>query len=358
MIPKHLILKWFLCGLFALTTDGTALAKPNPSRVYARFAKMFGGGGDHATTKLATRFGDDALPHLERLFEHVGPEDVGFFELVAENVSPSQLSGFADQAAKFTDAAKVLTEPNAIRLIADRPYLADGIVPALRTFPGKQTTVLAQSLAETLPGQGSIVTDLLPVLSDKELEAFCRMWNGKTYSSEAINQVILKAGKQLTQPRLIGDLTEELATRAINSGRMVPKAGDLGLRKGSIVIPGQYDRIHGIDRIGVSPEGKPVILELTCADKNFASQQLLDGDGLRQMSPEWVLDRWRKFLELPDSRQLLVDLGIKPHFLEANRLSPDFVTKNFVRKVLVPFESEPKNLPAAGLNPLNGLVKF
>ena len=41
-------------------------------------------------------------------------------------------------------------------------------------------------------------------------------------------------------------------------------------------MDGQFNAIHGIDKIGISPDGKPILIEMSL-NKNFGKNLTLDG---------------------------------------------------------------------------------
>jgi hypothetical protein len=88
-----------------------------------------------------------------------------------------------------------------------------------------------------------------------------------------------------------------------------------GLKEGSRVLVGKHDSKHGIDGIGVGPDGKPVIFEFSMYDKKALG---LDTDGLVQLSPEWVADRWSKLVAVATPARLdeLRAAGIDPKWLK------------------------------------------
>src|SRR5690606_33496762 len=87
----------------------------------------------------------------------------------------------------------------------------------------------------------------------------------------------------------VGDLWEKIAATQANNGRF----WQLGLKKGSVVMDAKSTSVHGIDGIGVSKVGKPIIIDYTI-NKNIAAS-----GKPYQMSPEWVSERWNKLVSIP-----------------------------------------------------------
>lgn len=191
------------------------------------------------------------------------------------------------------------------------------------------------------------VGKLLPAFGPDEILQLHRILHGKTYSPDTLSKTISLA-KQYLGPRQAGELTERAGTAAVNASR-VP---DLQIKKGTQLIEGKHNGLHGIDRIGLDPDGHPLIVEFT-AGKNFKEA----GDPV-QMTADWVAERWNKLLANGASADALRDLGVPEKFLKPGAVSADVVRHEFVRKVVVPKDTRISNFATTGLDGTKDLITF
>lgn len=89
-----------------------------------------------------------------------------------------------------------------------------------------------------------------------------------------------------------------------------------GLKDGSPVIGGKYNEANGIDGIGVTSNGTPVIFEFSM-DR---AKDLAKSSEPAQLSRAWTSDRWSRMIESqPATVQKLSDMGIDGKWLRAVR---------------------------------------
>ena len=183
-----------------------------------------------------------------------------------------------------------------------------------------------------------------------------RALNGRNYSPSEISELFRVVGKKGPGTNVAGDLGEKVAEKAINFRALPGGQLDLlDLKPGTKVIPGQYTGNVGVDLIGVNRNGQPVILEVKAGMNPYLDTY---SDGVVQMSPEWIVDRWTKLISDPNNVEYLQKLGIDPKYLNSNNISSEIIDSEFSRKIIAPSNTSVSNLPKAGLSGLSDVINM
>ena len=236
-----------------------------------------------------------------------------------------------------------------IKLVCRYPtWCTKAITKTLSTMPGKPTLNMLNDVY-SIRGADRVVKDLMPNLTANEIRQLNNAIGGKTFSSDSI-QSILNKSKNLHIPSSYrGELFELIGAKVLGSGRTID---NLPLMKNSKIISGQFNHIqnnqvHGIDKIGISPDGKPILIEMGI-NKDFG--KTLTRNGV-QMSPQWCAANWKKFItNHPEKVNELVTNGMNPKYRNSFK-EADFVNDDlFLRKVCLPKDGELKGLIHTGLN--------
>ena len=183
--------------------------------------------------------------------------------------------------------------------------------------------------------------DVLKFLSKVDSEAegawILRALSGREVNTKDIN-LALNACSKATSPNAAGELFEVIARQQSVIGVNRAK---LGLKRGSHVLDGKYNRKHGLDGIGVAEDGRPVIMEFTINGKKS-----LENTG--QLSPTSTASGWNKFIEDPARLKQVRELGVREEFLKP--VSAD-TAASFGRKLVAPTDDclTEANRLAAGL---------
>ena len=99
-----------------------------------------------------------------------------------------------------------------------------------------------------------------------------------------------------------------------------------------MVVPGQFNGVHGIDGVGAAADGRPVIFEFSM-DRAKALGQTVDG---HQLSPSWTSARWNKAMDDPKLVENFRKVGVAEEYLV--KVDPT-VTKSWPRKLVVAHDS-------------------
>lgn len=165
----------------------------------------------------------------------------------------------------------------------------------------------------------------------------------------------------LMQQELDGKTGEKIAANVLEKEGHKP-GGWIESQDG--FVSGQFDGVHGIDLVGATKEGKPIIVEVketrgeakldddplkSMEGTRYEKPVLQDGkwvvpkgDGslsdVKQMDDNWVKDRWARLISDKSSRQQLFEAGVDMKYLNPHNLTADTSLWNDVlenRKVVV-----------------------
>lgn len=223
-------------------------------------------------------------------------------------------------------------DPWLIRFLSSNPAICDGAWElAMKAGVRNSGPRIAQLAADLGEGAGPMLSKLASTLSARDSAMLLRGLSGRMLSR---NQVIsIVDGLQLlADTRTKGEVFEAVTRAQLSRGAL--KAGS-GLKEGGEVIVGKYDSIRGIDGIGVGPNGRPVIFEISMDRMKALSP---DESGLTQLSPAWTADRWNKMMQaLPaDRRADLKRIGVDDEWLRT--VTPD-EARTWTRKLVAAHES-------------------
>lgn len=304
--------------------------------------------GVEVAERLSKSFGQETVEALSKVAVHTPRNNLYLLEDLARHLSPEQLISFSEVVAKHPDFFEIVHQSQAFELIGRSPNLTEALYFSLKRAPGQQTVEIFEHV-RGLPGGESICSKLIPALSEEQIIHLRRVIDGKTYSSRVVDEVIVVSKKHLTSD-VSGELTEEIARCAVNGRRVT---GVL-LKEGTQTIPGKLQTRNGIDLIGATPEGKPLIVEIT-SGKNFADTE--DVQGLIQMTDGWVVDRWNRFLVAsPDNTRKLALAGIDSKYLKP--VTVEMVQRDFSRKILKPASAQLERFSKTGMNGLQDIINF
>ena len=294
--------------------------------------------------KTVIRFVDEVLSLARK--SKVDPKGL---TKALDSVPLSSRSHFLKCAREIPDFIDVICRnPSYIKIVNKYPaHCAKGLTRTLKAVPGKPTVDMLDNV-HSIKGKDRMVMDLLPSLNPNEIRQINNAIGGKTYSSDSIQEIFNKS-KDLHIPEVYrGNLFELVGSKVLASGR---KVENLSLKKGSTLMDGQFNSIHGIDKIGISPDGKPILIEMSL-NKDFGRNLRLDGV---QMSPQWCAANWQKFVSKhPDKVDELIANGMNPKYKNIFK-ETDFINDDlFVRKVCLPKDGGVQGLLYTGLNGTKG----
>lgn len=143
-------------------------------------------------------------------------------------------------------------------------------------------------------------------------------------------------------PRLIGEAYEDAVKGALEKGEVK------GLPE-TKAISGHYDGQHGIDLVGVK-DGKPIIIEAGGGRTKRLEVVVIEHANVRQMSWEWIQDRWLKLIDRNRKKVELEQLGIKPEYLNAEMLKAQpGLWEDFTRHIIIRRSARLKGATKAGI---------
>ncbi len=154
---------------------------------------------------------------------------------------------------------------------------------------------------------GSIMGKLATTLDGREAALLMRGLGGRMLSREQVLDVVSGFRRLEVSPGIQGELFESVARAQLSRGALKNMSG---LKDGGVVIVGKYNQIHGLDGIGAATDGKPVIFEFSMYESKVLQA---DANGMVQLSPGWVADRWSKLVtgatpeQLSDLRRVGID---------------------------------------------------
>lgn len=209
------------------------------------------------------------------------------------------------QANRKSLSSRHLSDPAFVRFIEENPNLAEQAVDIAARFPIRNIGQRLDDLAVQSAGSARQILEVLPRLPESEAMAFLRGIDGRELSNHQIAPLV-KSLSESTNPNVAADAFELLARRQFETGAMRVRAG---LKPGSTVIDGRFDRIHGIDGIGVGNDGRPIIFEFTIDRAKRLSRT-------GELSPQWTAERWNRLVAAqPDKIQELVRDGMDPAYV-------------------------------------------
>jgi hypothetical protein len=223
------------------------------------------------------------------------------------------LKGFPS-GARATITSLAVTSPEIRRFatsdffefIAKFPHLAPDAANILSKLPTDQCGLLLLKLSIESPRHfQKAVKHMSSSFSEETLFLLVRSTSDKTVSNKQILAVIDEFRRIGDNGGTAGDMFELIARIQMTVGNNRIKAG---LMKHTKIFEGQYNSIHGIDGIGVTPDGLPVLMEFTID----GSKNLKKTD---QLSGTWCMTRWNKLVdENPNLGGELIKNGMDPSY--------------------------------------------
>lgn len=260
-----------------------------------------------------------------------------------------------DQVRKLVDQHRgflqtICTNTKNLDFVLENPQYANAAIKTLKSFPSGYTLNTLKDFSSSSKGL-ELCDNLLSELRPNEIEAVVRMMAGNTYSSKTLQRIIDKSKHLPSETK--GEFFEIVGAKILANGR---RFENVEFKKGSKLIDGKFDNNnHGIDKIGVSPNGEPVLLELSINKSLYKKHPKPF-----QMSPEWCADRWNKLLEAnPQKINELIEMGMNPKY-NKNLSYADFTAGAIQRKIVLPKDGPIVNseILKAGLDPLNDIVRL
>jgi hypothetical protein len=276
----------------------------------------------------------DALRGVAKTGDDVAPEVVELFKRDFHKVRPGAI------------------DPQFIRMMSRAPAVRDAVWDIALKVPAKGTGQVLASLVDDLgPRAPSVLSRISTQLSSEEAAVLIRGLTPRLLSQDRV-QELKKVFQRVDMASIDqGELFEAVARAQISGGALKAKNG---LKEGARVVKGQHNSRHGIDGIGAGPEGRPVIFEFSMYERKVLDA---DANGLTQLSPEWVADRWNKMIAAAPAGRIeeLNRLGIDEQWLKPTS-AKEVLT--WSRKLVVADESAltDANRLAAKLGPDDLLV--
>ena len=175
--------------------------------------------------------------------------------------------------------------------------------------PGARLAQLASDLGAEAP---VTMGRLAALLDTQDCAVLMRGLSPRMLSRSQVDQIVNGLRKAELSPTAQGEVFEAVSRAQLSGGALKAKSG---LKDGVKVVVGKHNSKHGIDGIGADPDGRPVIFEFSMYDKKTLSP---DVDGLAQLSPEWVADRWSKMIASASPSRLaeLKQIGVDAKWLK------------------------------------------
>ncbi|MDA9934885.1 hypothetical protein N9B88_03855 [Rubripirellula sp.] len=220
---------------------------------------------------------------------------------------------------------RVVATPDFFTFISKYPDLAPDAAGILQKLPSLECGRLLSKLSKESPRYSQqAVKHIASSFPEQTLGLLARCTSGRTVSNKQILAVIDEFRKIGDNGATAGDMFELIARSQMSFGTNSIRAG---LKKGSRIIEGQYDSVHGIDGIGVALDGRPVLMEYTID----GSKNLKKTD---QLSGTWCMTRWNKLVdENPKLGSELIKNGMDPSHWK--KITADEALK-WPRKLIAP----------------------
>lgn len=219
-----------------------------------------------------------------------------------------------------------------LKVMSANPELAESALQlAMKAAVRKPGARIAMMIKDLGPGAPTTLAKLVASLTDEEATILMKAWN-RLLSGSDWTKLAAALERADLPPRVKGEIFESLTRFQLSKGALRSKSG---LKQGGKVIAGQYNGVHGIDGIGAAEDGSPVIYEISMfKDKALTA----DANGLVQLSPTWVADRWNKLIENATPQQLdeLKAIGIDPKWLR--KVTPEEADR-WIRKLVAAHQS-------------------
>jgi hypothetical protein len=298
----------------------------------------------HAQVRATAKSIDDLLEWIGRTGKGMrSPAEVDEFVGVLRKLGSRGEDVSSEVAAlirrDFATAPLGVIDAKLLELMTNNPAVRNAAWELAKKAsvrdPGSRIALLVRELGDSAPGA---------------LEAICRSMN----PDEA--QLLMRAvsGRMLSRRQVLeltdglskvgvagknGEIWEVVARTQISGGALKSKSG---LKNGGEVIAGQHNSIHGIDGIGASADGTPVIFEFSM---NPIKKLEPDSKGLVQLGPGWTADRWHSMITKasPDQIADLRRIGIDPKWLDPNAPVTPSQTSKWGRKLVVAHDSALSN---------------
>ena len=212
----------------------------------------------------------------------------------------------------LNSAAQGVLDADLLRLMSRAPTVREGAwalaLKAKVREPGARLTQLAADLGTEAP---TAMGRMAALMDTQDCAVLMRGLSPRMLSRSQVEQIVAGLKRAELSPTAQGEVFESVARAQLSGGALKARSG---LKEGSRVIVGKHNSKHGIDGIGVGPDGKPVIFEFSMYDKKALGP---DTDGLVQLSPEWVADRWSKMVAAATPARLdeLRAMGVDPKWL-------------------------------------------
>ena len=243
-------------------------------------------------------------------------------------------------------------DADLLRLVSKDSTVREGAwALALKAKVREPGARLAQ-LARDLGSEASTTMGRLAALLDtQDCAVLMRGLSPRTLSRAQVEQITAALRKAELSPTAQGEVFEAVSRAQLSGGALRAQSG---LKEGGRVVVGKHNSKHGIDGIGAGQDGRPVIFEFSMYDKKALGP---DVDGLVQLSPEWVADRWSKMIAAASSDRLaeLKAIGVDSKWLKP--ITPSEAS-GWSRKFVVASESAltDANRLAAKLGPNDLMV--
>jgi|GEM_PF-6978291 len=211
--------------------------------------------------------------------------------------------------------------------------------------PGARIALLVRELGDSAP---AALEAIVKSMSPEEVQLLLRGLSGRMLSRRQVLK-LTEGLSSIGSTGKNGEIWEIVARAQISRGALKSRTG---LKDGGQVIAGHHNSIHGIDGVGASADGTPVIFEFSM----YPSKKLEpDASGRVQLGPAWTADKWNLLITKASPEELaeLLRIGIDPKWLDPKVAVTPAQTSRWGRKLVVAHDSalSDTNRIAAELGP-------
>ena len=230
----------------------------------------------------------------------------------------------------WSQLGRGVLDSDLLLLLSKRPDICE---PAFDLAIRLQLRSLAPRLAKLSEELGEKAPNLMKALAtkfDKEQAIlYMKGISGRMLSQKQVGRVAEALEQSALSTQEMGGAFECLTRAQLSRGTNKSLSG---LREGGEVVSSQYNKVHGIDGVGATPDGRPVIFEISMY-KNKALGETVDGV---QLSPAWTADRWNKAMDVPELIAEFRRIGVNESHL---RKVTTVDTVTWPRKLVVAHDS-------------------
>lgn len=260
--------------------------------------------------RSTSKYTDSQLDALSKVIHKTG--------LIIDDISPELTKALRLHLddISYSGLKVVLEDPRLLTLLSKHTDLIEPTLDAIKFYPINNwslrlTNIMAQYPFGSTEKTAEILTTIGSKVPENTAHILLRGIDGKIVKPNQLGEVFdtLEHWETLGNNRwtIKGDLWEVVARSQLENGKFKHA---LDLMPNSKVINGQYDGVRGFDGIGISPDGVPIIFEMTTnAKKTFENKSA------NQMTSEWCFESWNKLVDhRPEMIEQLGKIGLASDF--------------------------------------------